>query len=124
SSRPCVKFHRSGGSDFFSLGAGRLPEITEPAFLDGAIREFQSDLRRPAGLGLDHVFHHADGAGNPVDHGFAKITRPGLRYFGFAHDIESMLNRNHMSSRLHSASTRQGGEEPVFAKATPRQGVE
>src|SRR5208282_2708883 len=66
----------------------------------------------------------ADGAGNPVDHGFAKITRPGLRYFGFAHDIESMLNRNHMSSRLHSASTRQGGEEPVFAKATPRQGVE
>ena len=85
------------GGDFFPLGTGRLPEIAEPAFLDGTIREFQRDLRRPASLGLDHVFHNAYGAGNSVNHGFAEITRPGFRYFGFAHGIESMQNRNNMS---------------------------
>jgi hypothetical protein len=44
--------------------------------------------------------------GNSVDHGFAEITRPGFRYFGFAHGIENMPNRNPVSSRLLPFSLR------------------
>src|ERR1700690_175475 len=70
----------SRGGDFFPLGGIGLAEIAEPAFLEGAVREFQRDLRRPAGLRLGYIFHDAHGVGNSVDHGFAEVTRAGFRY--------------------------------------------
>ena len=53
----------SRGGDFFPLGGIGLAEIAEPAFLEGAVREFQRDLRRPAGLRLGYIFHDAHGVG-------------------------------------------------------------
>ncbi len=91
-------FNRFAGEDFFPLGVVWLPEIAEVAFLGGAIREFQRDLRRPAGLALNYIFHDAHGAGNSVNHGFPEITFPGFRYFCFAHGTESMPNRNKVTS--------------------------
>src|ERR1035437_10900041 len=56
-----LSLSRWGGGAFFPLGAARCPEIAEPAFFEGAIRELQRDLRRPAGFGLGHAFHDAHG---------------------------------------------------------------
>ena len=97
-SQPRPSAVRRCGGGFFPLGGIGLAEIAEPAFLGGPIRKFQRDLRRPAGFALDHIFHDTHGMGDSMDHGFPEITRPGFRYFGFAHGTENMRNRNQGAS--------------------------
>ena len=80
-----VRTTGSGGGGLFPFAAGWLAEITKLALFERAVLKLQSDLRWPAGFGFDHAVHHADDAGDFVDHDFAKITVAGGRSFGFAH---------------------------------------
>jgi len=73
------------GGNFGPFVAAGVAEIAEPAFFQGAVRQLQRDLRRPAGLGFGHARYHAHDAGNLVDHDFAEKAFAGGGIFNFGH---------------------------------------
>lgn len=81
-------FNRSNRRDCFPFRFRWFTKLAEPAFLERAIRQLQSDLRRPPSFGFSHVFHDADSAGDSVDHDLAEITFTSRRFFGLAHGFK------------------------------------
>ena len=79
------------GGDRLRRGERRLfpdagvPEITEAAFFEGAVGQFQGDLWRPTVAGLGDVIHDTHDAGDFVNHDFAKKAFAGGGNFRFAH---------------------------------------
>lgn len=91
------------GGKLLPLVPAGIPEIAELALLDGAVFQLHHELRGPAGFGFDHVFHHADGAGEAMHHDFAKITFASGRYFSFAHASQCAGNSGGFNVRMGQA---------------------
>jgi len=89
---------------FFFAPRCLVLEITEPALFEGAILQFQGDLRRPSYL--------AFGARCPRRPRLVKFCGPSFRrdnhlrfrFFDFAHDIKSIRNPDGVFKRVAQGS--------------------
>ena len=77
-----------------------ITEIAELALFDRTILQLHGDLRWPARFAFGYSFHHADGAGDPMNEDFAEITFAGGRYFQFAHADKRSENSGAFNGRM------------------------
>src|SRR5213594_3429207 len=73
-----------GRKAFLLFGSG-LPEITESAFIQGTVLQFDGDRRWPTRLGLDDGLHDSNLVRDFVDHDLAEKPFPGRHIFGLGH---------------------------------------